>query len=161
MVLDFTSSSYIYNKRKIMKQREVKVSDEQIREAYEKYKTLHIASAELDMTTVSLWRRAKKIGLAWKDKNYRSVQPTKIPTNEILEGKHPYYQTLKLKKRLIKEGIKENKCDICEITEWNGKPISMQLDHIDGNSHNHKLENLRMTCPNCHSQTETYCGKNK
>ena len=143
-----------------MKQREVIVSDEQIKEAYEKYETLHMASAELGMTIVSLWRRAKKIGLAWKDKNYRSVQPTKIPTNEILEGKHPYYQTFKLKKRLIKEGIKENKCDICEITEWTGKPILIQLDHIDGNSHNHKLENLRMICPNCHSQTETYCGKN-
>jgi 5-methylcytosine-specific restriction endonuclease McrA len=144
-----------------MKQRQIKVSDEQIKDAYEKYETLHMASAELGMTIVSLWRRAKKIGLAWKDKKYRSVTTKKIPTNEILEGKHPYYQTLKLKKRLIKEGIKENRCDICDITEWNNQPISMQLDHIDGNSHNHKLENLRMTCPNCHSQTETYCGKNK
>jgi 5-methylcytosine-specific restriction endonuclease McrA len=144
-----------------MKQKQKIVSDEQIKEAYEKYETLHIASSELGMTIVSLWRRAKKIGLAWKDKNYRSVQPTKIPTIEILEGRHPYYQTLKLKKRLIKEGIKENKCDICGITEWNGKLISMQLDHINGDSHNHKLENLRMICPNCHSQTETYCGKNK
>ena len=144
-----------------MKQRQIKVSDEQIKDAYEKYETLHMASAELGMTIVSLWRRAKKIGLAWKDKKYRSVTTKKIPTNEILEGKHPYYQTLKLKKRLIKEGIKENRCDICNITEWNNQPISMQLDHIDGNSHNHKLENLRMTCPNCHSQTETYCGKNK
>jgi 5-methylcytosine-specific restriction endonuclease McrA len=144
-----------------MKQRQKIVSDEQIKEAYEKYETLNIASSELGMTIVSLWRRAKKIGLAWKDKNYRSVQPTKIPTIEILDGRHPYYQTLKLKKRLIKEGIKENKCDICGITEWNGKLISMQLDHINGDSHNHKLENLRMICPNCHSQTETYCGKNK
>ena len=144
-----------------MKQKQKIVSDEQIKEAYEKYETLHIASSELGMTIVSLWSRAKKIGLAWKDKNYRSVQPTKIPTIEILEGRHPYYQTLKLKKRLIKEGIKENKCDICGITEWNGKLISMQLDHINGDSHNHKLENLRMICPNCHSQTETYCGKNK
>ena len=144
-----------------MKQKQVNVSDDQIREAYEKYETLHMASAELNMTIVSLWRRAKKIGIAWKNKNYRSVNPTKIPTNEILEGKHPYYQTLKLKKRLVKDGIKKNVCEICNITEWNGKPISMQLDHIDGDSHNHKLENLRMTCPNCHSQTETYCGKNK
>jgi 5-methylcytosine-specific restriction endonuclease McrA len=144
-----------------MKQREVKITDDQIREAYIKYETLHVASSELNMTVVSLWRRAKKIGLRWKDKNYRSVSPTKIPISEILEGKHPYYQTLKLKKRLIKEGIKKNECEICKISEWNGKSLSMQLDHIDGDSHNHKLENLRMTCPNCHSQTETYCGKNK
>ena len=144
-----------------MKQREVKITDDQIRESYIKYETLHVASSELNMTVVSLWRRAKKIGLRWKDKNYRSVSPTKIPISEILEGKHPYYQTLKLKKRLIKEGIKKNECEICKISEWNGKSLSMQLDHIDGDSHNHKLENLRMTCPNCHSQTETYCGKNK
>ena len=144
-----------------MKQREIKITDDQIREAYVKYDTLHQAASELQMTVVSLWRRAKTIGLKWKDKNYRSINPLKIPINEILEGKHPYYQTLKLKKRLIREGLKENKCEICEITEWNGKEISMQLDHIDGDSHNHKLENLRMTCPNCHSQTETYCGKNK
>lgn len=144
-----------------MTQRQVKITDEQIIEVYKKHDMLHHASSELQMTTVSLWRRAKKLGLKWKDKNYRPRNTQKIPTKEILDGKHPYYQTLKLKKRLLKEGIKENKCDICEITTWNGKPISMQLDHIDGNSHNHKLENLRMTCPNCHSQTETYCGKNK
>lgn len=144
-----------------MKQRKIIVSDEQIKNAYKEFDTLHFAASELGMTTVSLWRRAKKIGLAWKDKNYRSVNPQKIPINEILEGIHPYYQTLKLKKRLIKEGIKKNECEICGISDWNGKPLSMQLDHIDGNSHNHKLENLRMICPNCHSQTETYCGKNK
>lgn len=143
-----------------MKQREVKITDEEIKLAYEKYDTLHQASAELKMTTVSLWRRAKKIGIAWKDKNFKP-EKSKIPTNEIIEGKHPYYQTLKLKKRLLKEGIKENKCDICSITEWNNEVISMQLDHIDGNSHNHILSNLRMVCPNCHSQTNTYCGKNK
>jgi hypothetical protein len=143
-----------------MKQREVKITDEEIKLAYEKYDTLHQASAELKMTTVSLWRRAKKLGLAWKDKNFKPEKP-KIPTDEIIEGKHPYYQTLKLKKRLLKEGLKENKCDICGITEWNNKELSMQLDHIDGDSHNHKFDNLRMVCPNCHSQTHTYCGKNK
>jgi len=144
-----------------MKQGEVKITDTQIKEAYEKYETLHSASSELGVTTVTLWRRAKKIGLAWKDKNYQSIQPSKISLIEILEGKHPNYQTLKLKNRLIKEGVKENKCEICDITEWNDKPLNMQLDHIDGNPHNHILTNLRMTCPNCHSQTPTYCGKNK
>ena len=142
-----------------MKQGKIKITDEQIKEAYEKYETLSMAASKLEVTVVSLWRRAKKIGIAWKDKNYKGINPQKIPTNEILEGKHPYYQTLKLKNRLIKDGIKKNKCDICGITEWNGKYISIQLDHIDGNPHNHLLKNLRMTCPNCHSQTETYCGK--
>ena len=81
--------------------------------------------------------------------------------DDILDVKYPEYQTFKLRNRLIKEGIKTNMCEICEIKNWQGREISMQLDHIDGDSHNHRLYNLRLICPNCHSQTETYCGKNK
>lgn len=44
---------------------------------------------------------------------------------------------------------------------WNGKPLMLQLDHIDGNHQNHVISNLRFICPNCHSQTETFSGKNK
>lgn len=64
------------------------------------------------------------------------------------------------KLRLIKYGLLENCCNICGIVEWNGKPISLHLDHIDGDATNNLLSNLRILCPNCHSQTKTYCGKN-
>ena len=64
------------------------------------------------------------------------------------------------KLRLIKLGIFENKCDICNIATWNNKPLSLHLDHIDGNPKNNLVSNLRLLCPNCHSQTDTYCGKN-
>ena len=80
--------------------------------------------------------------------------------SEILEGKHPHYQTNKIRVRLIESGIKEPICEVCGITEWNGNKLSFELDHIDGNSRNHKLENLRIICPNCHSQTKTYRGRN-
>ena len=86
--------------------------------------------------------------------------PPKIDLQEILEGKHPHFQTFKLKNRLLKEKIIENKCSVCNIEEWNGKELNMELDHIDGIRSNHKIENLRMLCPNCHSQTETYRAKN-
>ena len=80
-----------------------------------------------------------------------------IPVNEYLDS-DKYISTYKLKLKLLKEGIKENKCECCGITEWNGKPLVMQLHHIDGNNKNNSLDNLQMLCPNCHSQTENYCG---
>jgi hypothetical protein len=134
-----------------------KITDDKIIECYNKGISLHQASSELNLTTVTLWRRAKKLNLKWKD--IPRVNFNKIPTEEILAGNYPEYQTFKLKNRLILEGIKNNKCEVCGISEWNSNPINMQLDHIDGDPHNHRLENLRMICPNCHSQTETYCGK--
>ena len=139
-----------------------KVTDQQIIDAYNATLTLHEAAGELDITVITLWRRAKKLNLAWKDKGYRgNKKGIKIPLNEILEGKHPEYQTFKLKKRLIWEKVKENKCEVCGISEWMNRELIMQLDHIDGDPHNHKLDNLRMICPNCHCQTDTWCGKNK
>lgn len=69
-----------------------------------------------------------------------------------------YIQTCRLKDKLLKEGLKENRCECCGITEWNRKPLVMQLHHIDGNNKNNSLDNLQMLCPNCHSQTDNYCG---
>ena len=51
------------------------------------------------------------------------------------------------------------KCSCCNIENWQGKDIILELDHIDGSAHNCKLENLRLLCPNCHSQTDTFRGK--
>jgi Zn finger protein HypA/HybF involved in hydrogenase expression len=81
---------------------------------------------------------------------------------EILDGKHPMFQTAKLKAKLVKAGLKRNQCEACGVDGvYNGLPLVMHLDHIDGKSTDHRLENLRMLCPNCHSQTSTYSGRNK
>ena len=81
--------------------------------------------------------------------------------DEILVRNSKYTNIDRLKRRIVKENILEYKCQCCgNKGEWNGKPLVLQLDHIDGNHTNHSIENLRFLCPNCHSQTETFCGKN-
>lgn len=65
-----------------------------------------------------------------------------------------------LRRKIIKSGILPYKCSICGISDWMNKPISLHLDHIDGDRTNNTLENLRWLCPNCHSQTDTYAGRN-
>jgi len=65
-----------------------------------------------------------------------------------------------VKLRLLHAGLIENRCDECGISEWRGKPLSIHIDHVNGIRNDHRLENLRMLCPNCHSQTETYGGRN-
>lgn len=94
-------------------------------------------------------------------KNTSKVSGSKIPITEILEGLHPQYQSNKLRVRLLKEGYFQYKCYSCNLTEWLNKPISLELEHIDGNSSNHRFINLTLLCPNCHSFTSTYRGKNK
>lgn len=80
--------------------------------------------------------------------------------NEYLDGTR-YIRTHPLKQKLIKEGIKEHRCEKCKHTEWNGAPIPITLHHVDGNSANNNLINLQILCPNCHAQTDNFCGKNQ
>lgn len=71
------------------------------------------------------------------------------------------YQLYKLLKRLEKAGIKEHICEICGRSEWMGNPIPLELHHKNGNSKDNRLENLQALCPDCHSLTYNYRGKNK
>jgi hypothetical protein len=64
----------------------------------------------------------------------------------------------RLRKRVIYE--QDGKCNLCGIDDWLGKPISLELEHKDGNHHNNLRDNLEALCPNCHSQTPTFRGRN-
>ena len=91
---------------------------------------------------------------------YANKKNIKYSLEDILAGKHPGYQSSKLLERLIEEGYKEMKCECCGIIEWMGKPISFHLHHKDGDHNNNDIENLEILCPNCHSQTDNFAGKN-
>ena len=92
-------------------------------------------------------------------KQLQSVS-AKYSLEEILVENSSYANISRLKQRLINEGKMEYKCQKCGISEWLGNPLTLQLDHINGVNNDHRLTNLRFLCPNCHSQTDTYAGKN-
>jgi hypothetical protein len=70
------------------------------------------------------------------------------------------YSTHTLRRRLIEEGVLEPECSCCRLRTWNERPIPLELDHINGDRSDNRLENLRLLCPNCHAQTDTYRGRN-
>jgi len=144
----------------------MKVSDDKIIEICNNSLSMARAAVALGIHFNTLKSRAIKLGCYKTNAPGKGLKRPKrdgfdkIPLSEILDGKHPQYQTNKLRIRLIRDGIKELKCEVCGITEWNNKMLSFELDHIDGNRTNHKLENVRIICPNCHSQTNTYRARN-
>ena len=88
-----------------------------------------------------------------------SVQKS-FPLKDVMVQNSTYGRT-HLKRRLIKEGLLEYKCTECGNDGWwRGKPVALILDHINGISNDHRLENLRFLCPMCNAQTDTFCGKN-
>lgn len=83
----------------------------------------------------------------------------KIPDSEVFTTGTK--STSKLKNRYIKYTNCDIKCVKCGIKDtWNNEPLTLQLDHINGDSTDNRIENLRLLCPNCHSQTDTYARKN-
>lgn len=85
----------------------------------------------------------------------------KYTLDEILVENSSYANIARLKIRLVNENRLVYKCAICGISEWNNLPLSLQLDHINGKNNDHRIQNLRFLCPNCHSQTQTYGGRNR
>lgn len=82
-----------------------------------------------------------------------------FPDAQVFVENSSYANRGSLKKRMYLMGYKEE-CSECGLgTTWNGKPITLQLDHINGIYNDHRLENLRIICPNCHTQTETFAGR--
>jgi transposase-like protein len=101
-------------------------------------------------------------GATWSDAVRRGVltpRPRKMPIDELLVVGRKETNRSHLKSRLIDEGLKANRCEICGIAEWRGMPLSMELHHLNGNGEDNRLENLQLLCGNCHSQTDNWGGR--
>jgi len=82
-----------------------------------------------------------------------------IPIEELLVGGRRGHRG-HLRGRLVKAGLEEERCEACGLAEWRGRPIRVTLHHINGDGYDNRLENLAFLCPNCHSQTSNFSGRN-
>lgn len=117
------------------------------------YDTVKRKISELNLDTSHM------TGKAWNQGDrYRPIKES-IPLENVLVENSTWVNSNNLRKRLLKEGIKEHKCECCGNTEWMGKPIPLELHHINGVKNDLRIENLQILCPNCHSFTDNYRGK--
>ena len=140
------------------------VTDQQIIEIASSGYPMNTCAAKLGLKPSTFKRRALLLGVYEPNQGRRGIkrdpkefEKMRIPIEKIISGEHDRpYTSSTLRKRLIKEGYKENICEKCGITEWMGQKITLELHHIDGNRINNKLENLAILCPNCHSLTPNH-----
>jgi 5-methylcytosine-specific restriction endonuclease McrA len=103
----------------------------------------------------------EKIKQLWETdafRNHPRRQPT--PIEKVLVENGPFTSKY-VKDRIINEGIKSYICEECGIDSYKGKPLTLQLHHVNGVHNDHRIENLQILCPNCHSQTDNFAGKNR
>lgn len=99
-------------------------------------------------------------GYTWNPASAWSRGKQLVPDSDIFSEQSRYATEL-AKHRVVINDLLEYKCSRCGIDEWYGETIVLELDHINGVNNDHRLDNLRFLCPNCHSQTDTFRGRNK
>lgn len=138
-------------------------SDDEVKEVAKTARSVSEAMRKLNLSEhgyahARFRERLKRLGIEIKYNRSRVATETNFRRDikEYLVIDGPDIASSKLRSKLVSSGLKEEKCEICGITEWLGKPLMFQLDHINGNRRDDRFENLRILCPNCHTQTPTY-----
>jgi 5-methylcytosine-specific restriction endonuclease McrA len=85
-------------------------------------------------------------------------RPQAMPIQKLLTG--PRHRA-HVRRRLVGAGLLIARCAVCAISDWRGEPLSLELHHINGDGNDNRLANLQLLCPNCHSQTDSWGGRNK
>jgi len=141
------------------------IPQEKIIEAYNKSETIkdliiNVGLFPAGTNYTRLRKECEKLNLDFNKFNKRKYYGKRYSSIEDVLVQNKDTSSVSLKKRLLKENYFEHKCYKCNLTEWNGKPIPIELEHISGDKLDNRLENLTILCPNCHAQTDTYRGKN-
>lgn len=103
-----------------------------------------------------------ELSTAHFDSSKRDFGASRRPLLDVLVKDNKKISTSNLKNRMLRAKIISELCAICgALPEWLGKKLVLVLDHIDGNRHNNCLDNLRLLCPNCNSQQDTFAGRNR
>lgn len=149
-----------------------KLSDEQFVELLKKSSTISEVLFKLGYTVKgNSWgysqvkRRMDDLNLDYsifkgKSAVIKTNKLNNVRKEDILKENCKHQRTV-LRRYIIKNNLIPYKCAICGCTEWQGKTLSLELDHINGINNDNRLENLRFLCPNCHSQTSTYGSRNQ
>jgi hypothetical protein len=104
------------------------------------------------------YRSLHRAGMGKGTTGCRGLQATAAQRGPRRE---PPYSSGRLRLRLVRDGLKEPRCELCGIDTWQGRPLLLALDHINGDPSDNRLVNLRIVCPNCHALTETWCARNR
>ena len=119
-------------------------------------------AARMGCARDTLYKAYKIMGINYKGNMGLKGKKTDKKRKSALELiKSPGATNHQKRKRLIEDGLKENKCECCGLSEWMGKPIPLELHHKDGNHWNNDLENLQILCANCHMQAHDYNNNNR